>query len=58
MNYNLGVDVKPELDEELAHSVEEPKLKLMSEGENEAFLKEIFANVDKVIENMWPGLGK
>ena len=43
------------MDEELAHSVQETEPKLMSEEEKEAFLKEIFAKVDKAIANMKPG---
>ena len=53
LNHNLSVDRNPELDE--AHSIEETEPKLMSEEEKEVFLKEIFAKVDKALENMWPG---
>ena len=42
--------------ESLGEPVEESEPVLMSEEEKEAFLKEIFANVDKAIENIWPGL--
>ena len=50
-------DKNQELNEDLANTVEETEPTLMSEDEKEAFLKEIFAKVDKAIETMWrPGL--
>ena len=49
LNHNLSAEEKPEPDEEVAHSVEETEPKLMSKEEKEAFLKEIFAKVDKAL---------
>ena len=51
----LRVEEKLELNEDLADSVEETEPKLMSEEEKEAFLKEIFAKVDKALETLKPG---
>ena len=55
LNQNVSDAEKPELDEDLAHAVEEAEPKMMSEAEKEEFLKEIFAKVDKALKNMWPG---
>ena len=57
VNYNFEAAENPDLDEDLSHSVQDTEPKLMSEAEKEAFLKEIFANVDKTLENMWPSWG-
>ena len=51
LNQNVSDAEKPELDEDLAHSVEESEPKMMSEAEKEEFLQKIFPKVDKALEN-------
>ena len=51
----MRAEEKLELNEDLADSVEETEPKLMSKEEQEAFLKEIFAKVDKALETLKPG---
>ena len=58
LNLNISFDGKPELNEEIAFSLEETEQKLMSEEEKEAFFKEIFAKVDKDLKTMWPPWGE
>lgn len=53
LNHNLSADRNPKPGQ--PQSVEEPEPKLMSEEEKEAFFKEIYAKVDKALENMYPG---